>query len=43
MSITPITLGYKDRLYRVKLDEMMDILKVLSTVMDMSDGKQHTL
>lgn len=28
MSITPITLGYKDRLYRVSLDEMVDILKV---------------
>jgi len=28
MSITPITLGYKDRLYRVRLDEMNDILKV---------------
>ena len=30
MSITPITLGYKDRLYRVRLDEMNDILKVLN-------------
>ena len=30
MSITPITLGYKERLYRVKLDEMIDILKVSS-------------
>merc|ERR1712106_382924 len=28
MSISPITLGYKERLYRVKLDEMIDILKV---------------
>ena len=33
MSITPVTLGYKDRLYRVKLDEMVDILKVDTTKM----------
>ena len=36
MSITPITLGYKERLYRVKVDELNDILEVVTMqVLDM--------